>query len=944
MSSALDEDTRRAIDEGRETAGAMLRSAQKDLQKVFIFFLVGFLGTFYALRLYVWNFLRNVTISQMDEVTVGEFEIIAQTPFDVLLLQAKISLVAGIIVALPSFIYFAREPLRARGYWPQSPVAPWKLVTIALTAVVLFLAGMAYGYLLFFPLMFEFLAGNALAAGFKPRYSIVLWAQFIFLLTVSFGLAAQMPLAITGLSYSEIVPYETFREKWRYAVVAIFVFGAVFSPPDPFTQIMWAVPLIVLYGFSLYLAKMVVTAKRGSESMDLRASAAERWNVVVGAFAAGVAAVYLFYTRGGVVYTNDLLASIGSSFRLYDLPVALPESVPALVSILLAGALLGLLLALVALLYVAYAALGTADDGAGRTGRVGDPAGIDLSGLDAAGVEAAPPEAFESMTEEEALALAREAMEADDREKARTILDRYDEHNADEVEEGASAEAASGDATATGASGSTGGADPVFRTADGIGESFVLGAARVNWRRRLGSAWNVFAGLAVLVGGLAYALLATPLAVYLARTVRQYVIPYAPATYEATLRGFAEALPPTGPGFATATVAGAAVGVALVAVLLFGLLFVLSAAWQAGRDPGTADLDRFSASQLRNAPPSVFAGMTEQEALGYANLLNEQGRSKSAQAVLDRYDEAQTAREEATPDPGTVEDRATRAGGSFMSELTEGETDEDDIGGYYTDIRFILDSITSKTFRIVGLFMAVLAGTFYWLYSGGIGDVRVDFLSRLPTEINPDEFQVIALHPVEALIFEVKFSTLVAAAATIPLIAYYAWPALRERNFVRGHRNVIFGWLAFLLLGLVGGFALGYSFVAPTVISYLVEEAVRANMIISYRISDFFWLIFYTTIGIGLLADVPVLMVLLNTAGVTFNGMRGRWREVTVGIMTFAALFTPADIITMFMVTVPLMVAYGVGLGILYVLTLGGRRDLAPRKSENENEGRASAD
>ena len=54
--------------------------------------------------------------------------------------------------------------------------------------------------------------------------------------------------------------------------------------------------------------------------------------------------------------------------------------------------------------------------------------------------------------------------------------------------------------------------------------------------------------------------------------------------------------------------------------------------------------------------------------------------------------------------------------------------------------------------------------------------------------------------------------------------------------------------------GEVGGFAFGYSYVAPTVISFLVADAAAANMIISYRITDFFWLIFYTTAGIGLLA------------------------------------------------------------------------------------------
>ena len=95
MSSALDEDTRNSLAAGRDTAAAMLRAAQKDLQKVFIFFLVGFLGTFYALRLYIWDFLKRVTRAQMSAQVSGDVSIIAQTPFDVILLQAKIGFVVG---------------------------------------------------------------------------------------------------------------------------------------------------------------------------------------------------------------------------------------------------------------------------------------------------------------------------------------------------------------------------------------------------------------------------------------------------------------------------------------------------------------------------------------------------------------------------------------------------------------------------------------------------------------------------------------------------------------------------------------------------------------------------------------------------------------------------------------------------------------------------------
>ena len=199
----------------------------------------------------------------------------------------------------------------------------------------------------------------------------------------------------------------------------------------------------------------------------------------------------------------------------------------------------------------------------------------------------------------------------------------------------------------------------------------------------------------------------------------------------------------------------------------------------------------------------------------------------------------------------------------------------------------------------------------------------------MPAEVEGG-ISVITLHPVEALIFMVKVSVLAGLIAVFPLLLYYAWPALRERGFVAGRVRQVYVWVGALFAGLVGGFALGYTYIAPGIIGWLITDAAGANMIITYQVSDFLWLVIFTTIGIGFLADVPVTMVLLNKAGVPYDAFRGRWREVTVGVLLFAAVFTPADVITMFLMTVPLMAAYGVGIGVLYLVTFGGRRNLAP--------------
>jgi sec-independent protein translocase protein TatC len=903
MSSALDEDTRATLSQGRETLGAMLRSAQKDLQKVFIVFVVGFMGTFYALRLYIWDYLKTVTRARLNEQAAGDVEIIAQTPFDVILLQAKIGLIVGIVVAIPPLLYFSRDALRVRGMWPDAPIARWKLVAIGLLAAVLFAAGVVYGYSVFFPFMFAFLANNALSAGIQPTYSIVKWAQFIALLTFSFGFAAQMPLVVTALSYTEIVPYETFREKWRYAVVGIFVFGAFFSPPDPFTQVMWALPLIFLYGVSLYLARVVVTARRGGEEIDLTTAVRGGWNRIAATAVVGGGGTYLFFARGPAARVNALLADTTATQT--QIPVFEGTALVAVT------AAVGLFAGAVALAGVVYAALEAAVD---NRGEFGDPEAIDLAELDEAGVRAAPDEAFAALSEEEALAAAQQAIDDDDKPKARAILDRHDEVS----------ETSEGDTSA--ADGET---DPdtthspdLFAAEVGVLGALQRGVGFVDWASRVRALWNVLLGVAVAVFGVGYALIERPelsgevLAVVgLARPDLPAMLGLSP---QGTLIAFA--------------------GLGVLLALAFGGLLAVSAAYLAGTDPTAVDVPALSTTELRRAPPATFASLSDRRVNYLADQLAETDPER-ARVLLDRYDMVDTS-ETATPDtpdadslPGVSDDagdRVSRAGGAFLDDFTDG--DDDDIGGYYEDLTFVLDSMRGGLFRIVAVFGLVLAGVFAWLYSGGIGDLREDFVARIPTEVvgpNAENFGVIVLHPVEALIFEVKFSTLIAVAAALPVAAYYAWPALRDRGFVRGRRQVIFGWVAALLVGLAGGFVLGYTTIAPTIISWLVADTLSANMVVSYRISDFFWLIFFTTAGIGILADVPVLMVLLNTVGVSYQAMRSRWREVTVGLLVVSALFTPADIITMFLVTVPLMTAYGIGLLALFFLTAGGRRNLA---------------
>ena len=187
------------------------------------------------------------------------------------------------------------------------------------------------------------------------------------------------------------------------------------------------------------------------------------------------------------------------------------------------------------------------------------------------------------------------------------------------------------------------------------------------------------------------------------------------------------------------------------------------------------------------------------------------------------------------------------------------------------------------------------------------------------------------LHPVEALIFMIKVSVVFGAAATLPLLLYYAWPALKKRGLARGDRRVLLAWGGTLLGGLIAGSLVGFLYVAPATISWLASDVLDAGMLVRYRINNYGWMIFFLTVGIGILAVIPVSMLLFHQGNlVPFRSMRGRWREVTLGVLGLASFLSPRGVFTMFLLGIPIVASYLFGLGVLWLVTLGGRRSPGP--------------
>jgi sec-independent protein translocase protein TatC len=173
-----------------------------------------------------------------------------QEPF---IITLKIALFGGIIFALPMITYqvwqFISSGLKKKEKRHLLFYSPFSLL--------LFLSGASFAYFLVVPVGLRFLLSFG-GSSLQPMISISKYLSFITLMILAFGIVFELPLVFLFLARMGIVTPQFLAKKRKVFIIAIFVLAAILTPPDVFTQILLAAPLLILYEVSIWLTKRVV--------------------------------------------------------------------------------------------------------------------------------------------------------------------------------------------------------------------------------------------------------------------------------------------------------------------------------------------------------------------------------------------------------------------------------------------------------------------------------------------------------------------------------------------------------------------------------------------------------------------------------------------------------------------------------------------------------------
>jgi sec-independent protein translocase protein TatC len=106
------------------------------------------------------------------------------------------------------------------------------------------------------PLVINFLLSFA-SEDISAQLSVGYYVSFCLRLMIAFGVVFQLPMVVIFLTQLELLSSHILVKYFRYAVVLAFVVAAVLTPPDVVSQTFMALPMLLLYGVSILMAKRI---------------------------------------------------------------------------------------------------------------------------------------------------------------------------------------------------------------------------------------------------------------------------------------------------------------------------------------------------------------------------------------------------------------------------------------------------------------------------------------------------------------------------------------------------------------------------------------------------------------------------------------------------------------------------------------------------------------
>jgi len=228
------------------------------LLRAMIAVLIAFLPcAYYSNQIFDW--LSSPLVSKLPQ---GQ-KLIATTVTATFTAPLKLSLVAGLLIAMPYVLYQVWAFVAPGLYRKEKRFA----LPLLASAILLFYLGVAFSYFFVFPLVFRFFIATT-PHNVQLMADVTNYLQFALTLFVAFGVAFETPVAVVLLVLTELVTLQKLRAVRGYVLIVVFIIAAILTPPDVMSQTAMAIPMYLLYEGGILFAAILQRSSRPLEATE----------------------------------------------------------------------------------------------------------------------------------------------------------------------------------------------------------------------------------------------------------------------------------------------------------------------------------------------------------------------------------------------------------------------------------------------------------------------------------------------------------------------------------------------------------------------------------------------------------------------------------------------------------------------------------------------------
>lgn len=240
------------------------------LVRSFIAVGVGFAGA-YAFKEKLFQILTAPLVTAME--ADGNARMIFTGLPEAFFTYLKVSLLAGIMAATPVLFYEFWMFVSPGLYRNEKKY----MLPVVLLSIFFFALGSSFGYFIVFPYGFQFFLGFATDT-IQAMPSMKEYLSFASKMLLAFGLVFELPLVLTFMARMGLVTVPFLKKNRKYALLLFFVGAALITPPDVITQVMMALPLMILYEISILGARIFGRKEPADQDAETEADTASDSN------------------------------------------------------------------------------------------------------------------------------------------------------------------------------------------------------------------------------------------------------------------------------------------------------------------------------------------------------------------------------------------------------------------------------------------------------------------------------------------------------------------------------------------------------------------------------------------------------------------------------------------------------------------------------------------